>query len=191
MINPLHPNLPPGVVYLREYGPVTFEIVNGDLTEETTDAIVNPANTQLRHGGGVAAAIVEKGGEIIQFESNRLAPVDVGEAVVSGPGNLPVRFIIHAVGPQWRGGSFGEEEQLMRTVQSSLLRATEYGLESVSLPAISCGIFSYPPAHAAGVIIRTIRIFCQEHETSLRKIRCVILDKDTAELFGRVLQHET
>ncbi len=191
MINPLRPNLPPGVVYLREYGPVTFEIVHGDLTEETTDAIVNPANTQLRHGGGLAAAIVEKGGEIIQFESNRLAPVEVGEAVVSGPGNLPVRFIIHAVGPQWRGGSFGEEEQLVRAVQSSLLRATEYGLESVSLPAISCGIFSYPPAHAAGVIIRTIRIFCQERETSLRKIRCVILDKDTAELFGRVLQHET
>jgi O-acetyl-ADP-ribose deacetylase (regulator of RNase III) len=190
MINPLRPNLPPGVLYLREYGPVTFEIVHGDITEEITDAIVNAANEQLQHGGGVAAAIVEKGGDIIQIESNRLAPVPIGEAVVTGPGKLSVRFVIHTVGPQWRGGGFGEEEQLTAAVLNALKRATELGLESLSLPAVSCGIFSYPPAHAAGVIIRTIRIFCKEQETSLRHIRCTILERDTAELFGRVLQHE-
>ena len=190
MINPLRPNLPPGVLYFREYGPVIFEIVHGDMTEETTDAIVNPANEALKHFGGLAAAIVEAGGEIIQIESDRLAPGAGGEAVVTGPGKLPVRFIIHVVGPVWRGGSFGEEEQLVTAVRNCLIRATELGLESLSIPAISCGIFSYPPAHAAGVIIRTIRIFCQTRESSLRKIRCTILEKDVAELFGRVLQHE-
>jgi O-acetyl-ADP-ribose deacetylase (regulator of RNase III) len=191
MINPLRPNLPPGVLYLREYGPVTFEIVHGDLTEETSDAIVNAANEQLQHGAGVAAAIVGKGGEIIQIESDRLAPVPVGEAVVTGPGALSTRFIIHAVGPRWQGGGFGEDEQLAAVVENCLVRANELGLESMSMPAISCGIFSYPPSKAAGIIIRTIRIFCRERETSLRKVRCVILDKEVADLFSRVLQHET
>jgi len=187
--NPLRSDLPPGVIGIQQFGPVTIEIVHGDLTEETTDSIVNPANEQLQHAGGLAAAIVRKGGEIIQIESDRIGHVPTGEAVVTGAGKLPSKFIIHAVGPVWRGGGANEEELLASAVRASLLRANELGLESVAIPAISCGIFSFPPARAAGIIIRTIRIFCEVVETTLKTVRCTMLEKDMAELFGGVLRN--
>lgn len=190
LVNPLRPNLPPGVVAQRQYGEVLVQVVEGDLLESDAEAIVNPANEHLTHAGGLAAAIMQRAGEIVRIESERIGHVSTGESVVTGAGPLPARYIIHTVGPMWKGGGFGEAEMLATAVTSSLTRAGELGLASIAMPAISCGIFSYPPAKAAGVIIRTIRIFCENVATSLRSIRLVMNEHGMAEQFGRVLQLE-
>jgi len=126
------------------------EVVQGDLTLEEVDAIVNAANSQLLHGGGLAGAIVRRGGRTIQEESFAVAPVEVGHAAVTGAGALPCRWVIHAVGPQWGEGD--EPRKLRSAVRSSLDRAADLGARSVALPAISTGIFGYPLADGARVI---------------------------------------
>lgn len=161
---------------------VELQIRQGDLTEEQVDAIVNAANSQLRHGGGVAGAIVRKGGPTIQRESDALAPVPVGKAVLTGAGRLPCRHVIHAVGPRWGEGE--EDEKLRSAVDSSLALAHQHGLRSVALPAISSGIFGFPKERCAEILIRTAREFVARHpETSLREIRFVLFDRPMAELF--------
>lgn len=155
-------------------------VIHGDLTEEPTDAIVNAANSQLAHGGGVAGAIVRKGGWSIQEESNRLAPVPVGEAVVTGAGRLPCRFVIHAVGPRWGEGQ--EEAKLRAAVRSALQRAEERGLRSVALPAISTGIFGYPKAEGCAVIAQECVAHLRAAKT-VEEIRLVAFDQETVQHF--------
>lgn len=155
-------------------------VVHGDLTEEPTDAIVNAANSQLAHGGGVAGAIVRKGGRSIQEESHRLAPVPVGEAVVTGAGRLPCRFVIHAVGPRWGEGQ--EEAKLRAAVRSALQRAEERGLHSVALPAISTGIFGYPKAEGCAVIAQECVAHLRAAKT-VEEIRLVAFDQETVQYF--------
>lgn len=127
-------------------GNVVVEIVEGDITEMEADAIVNAANSYLRHGGGVALAIVRKGGEEIQRESDeyvrRHGPVPEGEVAVTGAGRLKAKYVIHAVGPKY-GDPLGDEK-LKRAFKNAVLKAEELGLESVALPAISTGIYGYP-----------------------------------------------
>jgi O-acetyl-ADP-ribose deacetylase len=130
------------VLAVREVAGVTIEVVLGDLTVQQVDAIVNAANSQLAHWGGVAGAIVERGGVEIQQESERKAPVQVGGAVVTGAGKLLARYVIHTVGPVWGEGD--EDSKLRSAVRSALARAEELGLCSLALPAISTGIFGYP-----------------------------------------------
>lgn len=162
-------------------------VVQNDLTEERVDAIVNAANERLSHGGGVAGAIVRKGGPSIQRESTAWVrehgPVPTGSAGMTGAGQLPSRYVIHAVGPVW-SGSGDEEAKLVSAVQSALDLAEEHDLESVSIPAISSGIFGFPKPLCAEVMLRTIREWLEAHaESTVREVNACNIDSRTAELF--------
>jgi putative ATPase len=165
-----------------------IRLVQGDITEERVDAIVNAANSQLQHGGGVAAAIARKGGEVIRQESEawvrQHGPVPTGRAAITRAGALPCRAVIHAVGPIWRGGGEGEEELLRSAALSSFTLAAERGFASLALPAISAGIFGFPADRCAEILLAAARDFWREHpESSLREIRFVLFDSPTLEAF--------
>jgi putative ATPase len=165
----------------------------GDLTREETDAIVNAANSFLEHGGGVAGAIVRRGGPGIQTESRRWVEqhgrVPTGQVAVTGAGTLPARYVIHAVGPVWHGGQQGEDDDLRSAVRNSLARAEELGLNSIALPAISSGIFGFPRERCARILIQTAMDFCKQHPDSrLREIRFVNIDRETSELLRREVE---
>ncbi len=164
----------------------TIRVVKGDLTQEPVDAIVNAANERLAHGGGVAGAIVRRGGRIIQEESNRWVqehgPVRTGTAAITGAGSLPARYVIHAVGPIW--GSGNEEAKLASAVRSALELAAEHGVRSISLPAISSGIFGFPKDLCAKVILDTVVDFLKAHpDSSVREVNLCNIDDLTANIF--------
>lgn len=128
-------------------------VVLGDITRETVDVIVNPANSRLLHGGGVAGAIAAAGGPTIQEESRSIAPIPTGGAGITGPGNLPCKAVIHAVGPIWGGGAFHEQELLHLAATRSLLLAQERRFSSISLPTVSAGVFGFPPALSVSTLV--------------------------------------
>ncbi|OMH40984.1 macro domain-containing protein [Desulfurobacterium indicum] len=157
-------------------------VVQGDITEEVVDAIVNPANSSLKHGGGVAGAIVRKGGKIIQEESNRIGYLPVGKAVFTTAGKLPCRFVIHTVGPVWGEGD--EERKLRSAVDSVLEVASNLGLSSISIPAISTGIFGYPRREGVFVIVdEVLSWLLKNSQSSLKEIRFISIDEETVNLF--------
>ncbi len=163
-----------------------FQLVQGDITQEAVDAIVNAANAHLQHGGGVAGVIARRGGPVIQQESNAWVrehgPVSHEEPAYTSAGRLPCRYVIHAVGPVW--GSGDEDRKLAAAVRGSLRRAAELGLGSVALPAISTGIFGFPKERAAGVIFDAVtQYFADEPDTSLRTVRLVLYDRPALEAF--------
>lgn len=163
-----------------------IRIVQGDITQERVDAIVNAANERLAHGGGVAGAIARQGGPEIQAESDawvrQHGPVPTGSAAITGAGRLPARYVIHAVGPVW--GSGDEEAKLASTVRSALQLAEEHGLGSISLPAISAGIFGFPRERCAQVLLGTVAAFLNERKKGhLREVRICLYDSPMAELF--------
>ncbi len=169
-------------------GGQALEIRQGDLTQEEVDAIVNAANMHLAHGGGVAGAIVRRGGYAIQEESERWVakhgPVPTGQVAVTGAGRLPCKWVIHAVGPVWQGGSAHEEELLAAAVNNALLKAEEMKLESIALPAISSGIFGFPKPRCAEIMIAAAKEFYQQHpQSSLRRIRFTNIDEQTVAIF--------
>lgn len=149
---------------------VRIELVRGDITSERTDAIVNPANSQLILGGGVAGAIRKRGGPSIQKECKRIGGIPVGSAAITGGGDLFAKYVIHAVGP--RMGEGNEGKKLRSCVMESLALADEKNLRSVSFPAISTGIFGVPPEIAAPSITRGIADHV-EKGTSIENIRMV------------------
>ncbi len=169
------------------YKGVKIQIVQGDLTEENVDAIVNAANSHLMHGGGVAGAIVRKGGYEIQKESDEYVrkngPVQTGNVAVTSGGKLKAKYVIHAVGPVWRGGNNKEDELLYSAIYNSLLKAKEIGAESVSMPAISTGIFGFPKERAVGIFSRAIMDFIDQN-SGVKLIRICNIDKKTAEIFA-------
>ncbi len=169
-----------------------IRVVQGDITTETSHAIVNAANEQLLHGGGVAGAISRIGGPTIQQESHtwvrQHGPVDTGSAAITGAGRLPAKFVIHAVGPVW--GSGNEEKQLGSAVRSALSLAAESKLETISIPGISSGIFGGPKAVCAQVIVvATLDYLAQNPTTSLKEIRFCNIDQPTAAAFVAAVQH--
>jgi O-acetyl-ADP-ribose deacetylase (regulator of RNase III) len=137
-----------------EVGNSAIELVQGDITELATDAIVNAANAQLQLGGGVAGAIRRKGGPAIQAECDRHGPIRVGQAAITTGGGLKARHVIHAVGPRM-GVDRPEDELLASATRSSLKLADEHGLKSIAFPAISTGIFGYPIERCATVMLET------------------------------------
>lgn len=165
---------------------IKLEICIGDLTEEHVDAIVNAANAYLQHGGGVAGAIVRKGGSIIQHESDewiRLHQrVQHATPALTGAGNLPAKYIIHAVGPIWGEGE--EDRKLMEAVKGALDLADSLHLESISFPAISTGIYGFPKERAARIIIYTIKQW-MEHKSdpSIQLIRIILINENYYKLF--------
>jgi O-acetyl-ADP-ribose deacetylase len=159
-----------------------MRLVKGDITERNVDVIVNAANSYLKHGGGVAAAIVKKGGEIIQRESDKIGFVSVGYAVITTAGRLPCKAVIHTVGP--RMGEGNEDNKLRKAVRSSLLLATEKGFKSISIPAISSGIFGFPKDKCAKILIDESKRFLENNNiTSIETIEFCIIDAETVGYF--------
>jgi O-acetyl-ADP-ribose deacetylase (regulator of RNase III) len=167
----------------------SLEIVQGDITLETVDVIVNAANTHLEHGAGVAGAIVRKGGPVIQAESSQWVrehgPVTHTKPAFTHAGNLACRFVIHAVGPVWGEGD--EDEKLRAAIHGSLHLADQLGAVSIAFPALSTGIFGFPKGRAAQVIIAGILDFIEQTPTSsLKLIRLVLFDQETVQVFLKV-----
>jgi len=166
-------------------------IVQGDITRQATDAIVNAANPGLMGGGGVDGAIHRAGGPAILEECkgivSRQGRLPTGKAVITTGGNLKARFVIHTVGPVWHGGNSGEPELLASAYRESLKVAAENNLSSVSFPSISTGAYGYPVAEAAKVAINAVAAFLKEQVTSIREVVFVLFDSATFENYSLVL----
>lgn len=165
-----------------------IELVRGDITTEVVDAIGNAANAALRGGGGVDGAIHRAAGPGLLEELRRRYPdgTPTGTAVATAGHGLPARWVLHAVGPVWRGGGHGEAELLAGAYRSSLGLADELGARSVAFPAISMGIYGYPPDDGAEVALRTVT----EHlrgTTRIELVRFVLFSDDTFETFETAL----
>lgn len=161
----------------------------GDLTLEDVDAIVNAANSHLAHGGGVAGAIVRRGGSSIQQESSELVnargPVPAGGAVWTGPGSLKARGIVHAVGPRWGEGD--EPAKLRRAAESAFAVATEHGCRTIALPAISSGIFGFPKPDCARILVDAAVAHLESAGARLEEIRFTLIDEETVGIFKEEL----
>jgi O-acetyl-ADP-ribose deacetylase (regulator of RNase III) len=161
-----------------------IEAVQGDITREQVDAVVNAANSSLARGGGVDGAIHRAAGPELAAECRTLGGCPTGDAKATSGYRLPARWIIHAVGPVWRGGDQGEPELLASCYRRSLEVADELGARSVAFPAISTGVYGYPPEQAARVAVETLR----NTGTRVELARLVAFDQDTLRLYREVLE---
>ncbi len=169
----------------------TLWLCHGDLTEEAVAAIANAANAQLAHGGGLAGAIIRRGGQTIQAESDawvrQHGPAGHDRPALTGAGRLPCRKVIHAVGPVW--GSGDEDAKLRAAYSASLELAHAQVLESIAFPSISTGLFGFPVERAAPIAVRAALDFCQARPDSpVRDIRFVIIDRPTVDVFRRAFE---
>lgn len=170
-----------------------LQIVQGDITAEAVDAIVNAANSHLAPGAGVAGAIVRKGGPVIQHESDQWIRehglVGHAEPAYTSAGNLPCRYIIHAVGPVWGEGD--EQAKLSLAVQGTLKLAGRLEQVSIAIPAISTGIFGFPLPLAAPIILTSIVDYlAADPGSSLKLIRLVLFDQGTVSVFLQAWEHD-
>ena len=164
----------------------TIQIAQGDITIEEVDAIVNAANEQLQHGGGVAWAISKKGGEVIQQESDTWirehGPVSHAHPAWTSGGLLPAKYIIHAVGPVW--GSGDDNDKLSVAVTGSLRVANELECTSIAMPAISTGIFGFPKDRAAEIIFSAIeKYFAENSSSTVKTVKIVLFDQSSVDVF--------
>ena len=164
-----------------------IELVCGDITLETTDAIVNAANSKLAGGAGVDGAIHRAGGPAIMAECRKIGGCPTGEAVITTAGNLKARYIIHAVGPIYRDGAHNEPKLLASAYLNSLKLAAKKGLQSISFPAISCGIYGYPIKEAAHLSLKTCVDFAG-NSNDLLLIRHVLFDQRIFDIFSQELR---
>jgi O-acetyl-ADP-ribose deacetylase (regulator of RNase III) len=169
-------------------GSCWLELCQGDITHQAVDLIVNAANSQLAGGGGVDGAIHRRGGPTIMAETDRHYPqgCPTGSAVNSSAGNLPARFVAHAVGPIWRGGDVGEAGLLAGAVRRSLELAVENDCRSVAMPAISAGVYGYPLAEAARVSLQTAMAFLDENQRP-ELVRFVLFGPEALTIFTETL----
>jgi O-acetyl-ADP-ribose deacetylase (regulator of RNase III) len=165
-----------------------IELVQGDITELNTDAIVNAANQSLQHGGGVAGAIVNKGGYIIQKESDKLRFCPVGNAVITTAGKLKARYVIHAVGP--RMGEGDEDAKLSSAALSALKLADKHKLRSIALPAISTGIYKFPKDRCARIMLNAAIEYCKG-QSGIEKIVFCLYDDETFKIFNEELKRQS
>jgi O-acetyl-ADP-ribose deacetylase (regulator of RNase III) len=171
----------------RKINNSVLELIEGDIIELETGAIVNAANSYLKHGGGVAGAIVRKGGRIIQEESDRIGYCPVGQAVITGAGSLKAGAVIHAVGP--RMGEGNEDEKLKSATLSSLQLADGNHLKSVAFPAISTGIFGYPVERCARTMLATAISYLQGN-TGLEKVVFCLFGRASLGVFAKELESQ-
>ena len=170
-------------------------LLEGDITKVTVDAVVNAANSELIGGGGVDGAIHRAGGRSIMAELDEMRPkigaCPTGKAVVTNAGNLPAKYVIHAVGPIYRDGRQGEPTLLASCYQTSLELAAEHGATTVSFPSISTGVYGYPLGEAAEIALRTVSEFLRRPGHSIEKVIFVLFGKAAyavhAEAASRVL----
>ncbi len=163
-------------------------LLRGDITELAVDAIVNAANAHLQLGGGVAGAIRTRGGPGIQQECNRIGPIEVGEAVVTGGGSLKASYVIHAVGPV--NGEGDEERKLRNAILNSLERATQKGVGSIAFPAISTGIFGFPKQSCARIMFNAVWEFLSTRKTSIEEVIVCLWSEQDLALFEKILVEE-
>ncbi|MBU1949255.1 MAG: O-acetyl-ADP-ribose deacetylase [Candidatus Eisenbacteria bacterium] len=140
----------------RSVGACRVRLAPGDITEQEIDAIVNAANPGLRGGGGVDGAIHRAGGPLIMEECRRIGGCPTGQAVVTGAGDLKARWVIHTVGPIWKGGGSHEAEMLASAYRESLKRAREIGASGIAFPSLSTGAYGYPVDQASSIAVATI-----------------------------------
>lgn len=166
-----------------------LRIIQGDITQQQVDAIVNAANSSLLGGGGVDGAIHRAAGPALLAECRQLAASQggcpTGEAVITGAGNLPARAVIHTVGPVWRGGNQGEAELLASAYNNSLQLAAERRFATIAFPAISTGIYGYPKAAAATIALQTINQFLQQHDYP-QQVWLVCFDQESYRLYQQL-----
>ncbi len=173
-----------------------IRLVKGDITFRNVDVVVNAANSNLKHGGGVAAAIVRIGGQIIQEESDKIGFVPVGSAAITTSGKLPCKAVIHAIGP--RIGEGDENAKLRSAIRASLLIASEKKFRDIAIPAVSSGIFGFPKDKCAAILTSESLNFLlnrgeDKEESTLEIVEFCIIDSDTLNEFRlqfRVLKNE-
>ena len=171
---------------------VKLSIIQGDITKQETDTIVNAANPSLMGGGGVDGAIHRAGGPAILEECkqiiSRQGRLPTGKAVITTGGNLKARYVIHTVGPIWQGGNKGEPELLASAYQESLKLAAENNLDSLSFPSISTGVYGYPVSEASEVAIGTVITFLRQNTFSLKEVVFVLFDPQTFGAYSSALK---
>jgi O-acetyl-ADP-ribose deacetylase (regulator of RNase III) len=168
-------------------GQSVLELVEGDITQQDTEALVNAANEQLRVGGGVDGAINRAGGPKIQEEARKIGGCPTGQAVITTGGNLKARYVIHTVGPIYRDGQSGEPELLASAYRKSLKIASARGIKSLAFPSLSTGVYGYPVADAARVALGTVKDYLAQHP-EIELVRFVLFGKPTFEAFAAALQ---
>jgi O-acetyl-ADP-ribose deacetylase len=176
----------------KQINATEIRLVQGDITGETVDAIVNAANSSLAGGGGVDGAIHRAGGGAIMDELNQIKRMQpgcpTGSAVITGAGNLKAKNVIHAVGPRYRNGGDGESQLLSSAYAKSLELAADAGAKTVAFPSISTGIYGYPVCEAALIALETIQDFCRSN-SSIKEIRFVLFDAQTFAAFQSALNN--
>ena len=167
-----------------------LSITKGDITQQTTDAIVNAANSSLMGGGGVDGAIHRAGGPAILEECKQIVSrqgrLPTGQAVITTAGNMKTRHVIHTVGPIWHGGNQGEAELLGSAYRESLKLAAKYNLTSISFPSISTGAYGYPLDEASRTAIKTVTSFLSE-TSSVKEVVFVLFDSRTFDMYASAL----
>ena len=167
-----------------------IELICGDITDQEVDAIVNAANASLAGGGGVDGAIHRRGGSAIMRETDEKYPngCPTGSAVASDAGNLKAKFVFHAVGPRWKGGTSNEPELLQSAYRTCLELAVEHDCRSIAFPSISTGIYGFPIQQAAPLAIQTVINFLHNNPEPLRLVRfCLFSDADL-EVYVKTLE---
>ena len=169
-----------------------LELIRGDITQQDTEAIVNAANSRLAGGGGVDGAIHRAGGPLIMKETRRQYPngCSTGDAVITGAGRLKARYVVHAVGPIWRGGRRGEPEQLSNAYRRSLEVATQQECDSISFPSLSTGAYRYPVDLAAATALKTVVRFLKRHRKP-KLLRFVLFDRQNYRAYESALKQIT
>ena len=162
-------------------------LVCGDITKETTDAIVNAANEHLAGGGGVDGEIHRAGGPTIMVECRKIRGCPTGQAVITTAGKLAAKHIIHTVGPVYSGGNKGEAVLLQNAYRNSLQLAQENKLQSISFPAISCGVYGYPQDEAARLALKTCIEFAREN-IGIKLIRHILFNHKIYDVFSAELK---
>jgi len=165
----------------------TVSIKVGDITKESVDAIVNAANSGLRGGGGVDGAIHRAGGSKIMEECRKIGGCPPGQAVFTTGGNLPARYVIHTVGPIYRGGQRGEEETLQNAYINSLSLALQNNIRSLAFPSISTGVYGYPIEKAAQVVLKTCLQYIEEYQ-DFDMVNFVLFSQNDYDVYVKTLR---
>jgi O-acetyl-ADP-ribose deacetylase len=168
-------------------GASTLELVEGDITRQDTEAIVNAANAALRPGGGVDGAIHRAGGPAIEAECRQLGGCPAGEARVTTGGNLKARYVIHTVGPIYRDGHHREAELLASCYRESLKLASAQGIKSLAFPSISTGVYGYPLEDAARIAVKTVTGYLSLHP-EIELVRLVLFGQAAYEVYAQALE---
>lgn len=175
-----------GVMVMYKYKNVKLNIVEGDITKMEVDAIVNAANNTLLGGGGVDGAIHRAGGPIILEQCKKVGGCPTGEARITTAGNMPSKYVIHTVGPIYKGGKKNEEQLLYNAYANSLRLAKKYNLKSIAFPSISTGVYNYPKEEASEVALRAVMDFIDK-EMGIEEVYFVLFSQDNYLIYKELL----